>query len=173
MIEAICKTEKKSEGTEQKARLLFSVLLTIGKVRYPIPKQVVQNWEVNFGQKVDDLLPEMAKNEQISYKKTPTYTVLMSYYEHCPRKVLRVFKINCLLTWYAGDHKLHSGWQDLMAVSPLLEDLVFFSVLFKPSLLLRLCLAMLQMVCLHHTQQRFNLRNISTLFSFTSVSLQQ
>lgn len=62
MIEAICKTEGKSEGTEQKAPLLFPVLLVIGKVKYPIQKQVLQNWEVNFGQKVDDPLPEMIKN---------------------------------------------------------------------------------------------------------------
>ena len=98
MIKAICKTEEKSEDTEQKAPLLFPVLLTTGKVKYPIQKQVLKNWEVTFGQQVDDLLPEMTKNEQISYRKTPAYPVLMSYCEHRPQKVLRVFKINCLLT---------------------------------------------------------------------------
>lgn len=78
MIKAICKIKETSQGTEQKAPLLFLMLFTIGKVKYPIQKQVLQNWEVTFGQNVDDPLPRMTKTEQILYRKTPAYTVLMS-----------------------------------------------------------------------------------------------
>lgn len=59
----------------------------MGKIKYPIQKQVPQNWEATFGEKVDDPFPEITKNEQVSYWKTSAYNVLMSYCEHCPQRV--------------------------------------------------------------------------------------
>lgn len=78
---------RKVRGSEQKAPFLFPVMLTVGKIKYPIQKQVLQYWEAILSEKVDDPFPETTKNEQVSYWKTPAYTVLVSYCEHCPQRV--------------------------------------------------------------------------------------
>lgn len=44
------------------------MLLTTGKVKYPIQRPVLQRRAVTFGQKVEDLLPEMTRHEQILYR---------------------------------------------------------------------------------------------------------
>lgn len=61
-----------------------------------------------------------------------TYGVLISFCEHCPQRAFRVFKINSLLIWHAGNHKLHSSWQILWQL------LLFWKIWFSFPFLLSL-----------------------------------
>lgn len=71
-----------------------------------VEEQVLQNWELIFGQKIDDLI----KNGQISQRKTHTVC-------SCPVNIVLRGSLECpkstLLLWHAGNPKLHSSWQIL------------------------------------------------------------
>lgn len=71
-----------------------------------------------------------------------------------------VCKISCSPTWHASTHLICLGWVDLVAVTPFLEDLVFFPSLVFSYALISLCFR----AHLHHTWRRFDLRITSTCF---------